>query len=974
MRTQAAIRIWILVVGILVSFAPQSVQGAQTTQPADWKVLYHEEFEHGVPGDWDLSMSGPGIGWTLETEGGNTYLSATGHVTAPLRLGPWDDFRFKVRVRMIDDGVHLNFRAGSCNRYLIPLHTWGVQMFPVRPDCSGPGMVQAVNENLQLNRWYTIEIVGVGATIRVYIDGAFRLECVDPTPLLSGSVTLECLSRAHFDDVEISGPDQGLGLTWIRTGGPLGGIGYDIKMRPGNPDMMYVTDISGGLHMSIDGGSTWSASNQGIFARAGASGDAIPIFCVTVDPSNPDIVWAGTQNMRGIFKSTDGGTTWTGKTKGIVEQTGISFRGIAVDPHNSLVVYAAAEISSYVWAGETRFGREFDLTKGVVYKSTDGGENWIAIWRGDNLARYVLIDPRNSAVLYISTGIFDREAANSDLPHGVPGGVGILKSTDGGKTWRTLNQANGLANLYIGSLFMHPANPDILLAGAGLIGHPDVGGVFLSTDGGEHWQSGVDVNGHGIQTRITSVEFAVSDPRIAYACGDEMFFRSEDGGVTWLLLAGQHGGAYGPAGISVGFPIDLQVDPRNPYRVFINNYGGGNFLSEDGGATWTSASKGYTGATVNGISVSPSDGKRVYSIGNSGIFSSDDAGENWRGLNNGLGVGATECVAVSPGRTDRVLISDLNLGFIWLSKDRGISWRIAFNSGFVTSPTNRHGFKSMVFAPSDPSIVYAGIRCESNFAARNLNVPSFGIYKSLDAGETWQEANDSVSAGKNVSVVAVDSNDPSIVYAGTWQHGVLRTRDGGRTWVVASQGLPGADVRALAIDPTDSRILYASLENGGLYKSIDGADHWQQSGVGMDPQTQVHSIVIDPTNPQILYAADLRVGVYRSENGGRLWTLINLGLRTRAVQALAIASDGSMLYAATQGEGVFRLDLRPPAIVPGDVNHDGAVDLADVVLTLQMLASIVPAQPVFKDADVNGDDKIGLPEAIYILQKAVGIR
>jgi photosystem II stability/assembly factor-like uncharacterized protein len=79
----------------------------------------------------------------------------------------------------------------------------------------------------------------------------------------------------------------------------------------------------------------------------------------------------------------------------------------------------------------------------------------------------------------------------------------------------------------------------------------------------------------------------------------------------------------------------------------------------------------------------------------------------------------------------------------------------------------------------------------------------------------------------------------------------------------------------------------------------------------MDPQAAIRSIVIDPLDPQVIYAADLRTGVYRSSDGTKTWVKINEGLRTRAVRALAISSDGRTLYAATEGEGVFRLDLIP---------------------------------------------------------------
>jgi ligand-binding sensor domain-containing protein len=154
------------------------------------------------------------------------------------------------------------------------------------------------------------------------------------------------------------------------------------------------------------------------------------------------------------------------------------------------------------------------------------------------------------------------------------------------------------------------------------------------------------------------------------------------------------------------------------------------------------------------------------------------------------------------------------------------------------------------------------------------------------------------------------------VYAATFKGGVFKSIDGGESWQPISQGLRILDVRALVIDPQNTEILYAGVENGGVYKSFDSGDHWQRSNNGLDAQAAIRAIVVDPVDPTTLYAADFRTGVYHSENGGQLWTRINEGLSTRAVKAMAISSDGQVLYAATEGEGVFRLGEPPPGIVP----------------------------------------------------------
>jgi hypothetical protein len=112
-----------------------------------------------------------------------------------------------------------------------------------------------------------------------------------------------------------------------------------------------------------------------------------------------------------------------------VEYTGgLTFRGFTVDPNSSDIVYAMGETSDPI-IGQGTWG---DGTGGVVYKTTDGGEHWVEIWEGgmpSSLARYMWIDPRNTDVLYVSTGIFDRGAVGEGDPDTDPdpfGGLGIL--------------------------------------------------------------------------------------------------------------------------------------------------------------------------------------------------------------------------------------------------------------------------------------------------------------------------------------------------------------------------------------------------------------------------------------------------------------------------------------------------------------------------------------------------------------------
>jgi len=190
------------------------------------------------------------------------------------------------------------------------------------------------------------------------------------------------------------------------------------------------------------------------------------------------------------------------------------------------------------------------------------------------------------------------------------------------------------------------------------------------------------------------------------------------------------------------------------------------------------------------------------------------------------------------------------------------------------------------------------------------SLPSYGVLKSTDGGETWQYANNGLeSTTKDINHIAVHPTNPDTVYLGELNSGVYKSVDGGRSWFKSSTGIVVPDVRAIAIDYSNPSVVYAGSQRGGIYKSTNSGQEWRPINYGMDPEAAIRSIVVDPTNSQTIYAGDWHSGVYRSLDAGKSWYRINAGLRTRAVQKLSISKDGNFLYAGTQGEGVYRLVL-----------------------------------------------------------------
>lgn len=708
---------------------------------------------------------------------------------------------------------------------------------------------------------------------------------------------------------------------WVKVGGPIGGLGYDVRHLANGERgkrIMFVTDNYSGVNKSIDGGRNWFASNTGIKPRTGDSQDAIPVFSLTVDPNDPNIVWAGLKDKKGLYKSTDAGATWTDLTGNLhIQEDQFVFRGFTVMPGDSSTVFAQGEIPT------DQNGLGFNKVKGRIYLTRDGGKTWAVLWQGNDLVRYVIVDPQDPDVVYASCGIFDREAWNSNCKAlaGIPdlqqsyearGGVGVLKSTNGGKSWKALNRNNGLNDLYVGSLVMHPQDPHVLLAGCGnnaaspyrVEGKPHfTGGVFRTENGGEKW----------VQTLqddvITSVEFAPSNPNIAYAGGRQTFYASTDSGRSWKPVSGGQVG-WGPPGIIAGFPIDILVDPDNPQILFANNYGGGNVKSTDGGKTWTLASQGYTGALMLDIVIHPANSDIVYAGARNGLFRTMNGGAAWEGLCFAP-ARFPECysVALHPKNPQIVVASQELLGIVYYSQDGGKSWQEALKLPAVPgSPVETYGFKRIAFAPSDPRTVYAAT-CRGTNELKD-HPTAFGVYKSGRGGApgSWAGTNDATMASRAVNDIAVHPKNHNIVYAATAQGGLFKTTNAGNNWT-AIPALAKYDVRSVAVDPVDPRTVYAGIQKGGVYRSTDDGKTWHPMREGMDANQSVWALVVDPLDRKP-WAGTRESGVFRWDSLEQQWVPMNKGLSTRCVVDLEISADGKVAYAATTGEGVFRYEKR----------------------------------------------------------------
>jgi len=536
----------------------------------------------------------------------------------------------------------------------------------------------------------------------------------------------------------------------------------------------------------------------------------------------------------------------------------------------------------------------------------------------------------------------------------------LYRSADGGATWRPLT--NDLIPGAITALYADPVTGDLFV---GVEGAGDYFtrryGLWRSRDRGAHWEEArFGRNDLSIRRIVRS-----ADGRRLYLGVTEAqkypgsyIYRSADNGKSWTrfeaLRFGQRPG---------NVLVDLVAHPTDVDRLFLTTYGGEVFVSQDAGETWSLAGETaeppvalWAGSPRLAIVAEGTAGEAVWLVARtrSGAAAGDlvierrtDNGAAWLPVAaEGLPAkGQPTALAALPGG---VLLLGLEAG-AYRSVDGGRTWQ------GLEGPLSAGEVAEFLVA-SGPYPAPAGA------STAVFGASGYGLFVSRDGGALWQPAGAGLPFNSRVAALLTDARQPNRVIALTDSSVlggyakpplVLRSSDGGRGWLPASQGLPNVAATAWALDPTDPDTLFVgSYEyifrstDGGLrwqgvrlpfdsrvaiavapsdrnviylggqpmLRSTDRGATWQEApivvtnrpaGEQRSPQ-EVAGLVVDPTDARHVWAG-LRDGVYETHDGGATWRLV--GLEGQNVQWLADAlADGGRMYAGVAEAGVLRWD------------------------------------------------------------------
>jgi len=346
----------------------------------------------------------------------------------------------------------------------------------------------------------------------------------------------------------------------------------------------------------------------------------------------------------------------------------------------------------------------------------------------------------------------------------------------------------------------------------------------------------------------------------------------------------------GPEGGNVR---SLAYDPGNPNRMVLGTSAGQLFTSEDGGNSWAffvhlGPSDDYV---FDHVIFDPTNPNTIYAgawglfgDNDGGVFRSDDGGHTWRELMGAHGK-SIRALAMAPSDHNTLVIGAVT--GVFRSRDGGETWeRISpENPIAIENHSSLKNFVSVAIDPQNPDIIYAGTQ----------HLP----WKTTDGGVHWHNLKEGILDDSDVFSIIIDPRKPSRVYASACS-GIYLSENGAELFRRV-QGLPHSAIRTRVLkqDPQRPSIVYAGT-TGGLWKTVDGGARW---ALVTSSDVIVNDVLIDPRNPERVLLATDRRGVLASNDGFAHYTSSNRGFTHRAVGGMIVdRKDSKRLYVGVMND------------------------------------------------------------------------
>ena len=660
-------------------------------------------------------------------------------------------------------------------------------------------------------------------------------------------------------------------------------------------------------------GSLWKTTNSGItFSPVFDGNKSYAIGSVEIDPTNPNVVWVGTGENKnqnnviygdGIYKSEDGGKSWKNMGIGNSEHIG----GIAIDPQNSMIVYAAAYGSLRNVGGDRG-----------IFKTTDGGKTWQNVLK---ISEYtgcyeVHMDPRYSNILYATA-----HQRMRNLYTGVYGGPesGIYRTLDNGITWEKLTKGLPSENVGRIGLAISPVNPDVLYAI--IEATDDDKGIYKSVDRGASWTKQ--------SSYISSYPFYfqklycdTKDVNKVYS--DDVFIQvTIDGGKTWKNLGDKFKHVDNHT---------LWIDPTNNEHM-IAGCDGGVYETYDQGKNWDFKANIPIAEIYK---VTTDNSEPFYNV----YIGTQD--------NNSLG-GPSRTISSAGILNQDWLFTNSGDGFEtqvdW--KDINIIYSQSQNGGLIRF--DKRSGENLFIKPQD--FVDTAYRFDWDAALLILKHDNKRLYfggnkllRTDDQGSTWREISPDLTRGvpqemqrlmgqswsidqlarkgsmAQIVTIAESPLDENILFVGSGDGLIHFTTDGGLNWNKSSvPGLPEyARVHHVVASNFDKQVAYAACQNmvGGdykpyIYKTNNGGKSWFLINANLPSKGSTYTIAEDHTDKNLLFLGT-QFGVYFTNDGGDEWIPLKNGIPPACVMDLDIQRRENDLVVSTFGRGVYILDDYSP--------------------------------------------------------------